>query len=141
MENKYYQPEIEEFYVGFECEWQCKIRNETWNKQVCDVDLINIAYDAIEHADKEEPFEEQFRVKYLDEKDILDLGFEQIETRPHLKSEFVNSKEFGRDEKIYFGDFYQGLRYIAIENNCGQFYFMGWIKNKSELKKVLKMVT
>ena len=72
---KYYQPKIKEFHVGFECEWQSKIRNETWNKQICDVDLINIAYDAIEHTDEEEPYEEQFRVKYLDEQDILDLGF------------------------------------------------------------------
>lgn len=78
--------------------------------------------------------------KHLDEQDIIDLGFEQIETRPHLKKEFINNKEFGRDEKIYFGEFFDKRRYIAIENNCGQFYFMGWIKNKSELEKVLEQV-
>jgi len=75
MRSAFYTPTLEEFHVGFECEWQCKIRNETWNKQICDIDLINIAYDAIEHADEEEPFEEQFRVKYLNKEDFENLNF------------------------------------------------------------------
>ena len=47
MNNKYYTPKIEEFHVGFECEWQSQVRNETWNKQISDTDLVSIAYDAI----------------------------------------------------------------------------------------------
>ena len=131
MQNKYYQPEIGEFYVGFECEWQCKLRNETWNKQVCDVDLINIAYDAIEHADEEEPFEEQFRVKFLDEQDILDLGFEHTNNKRDLLKGNIRIR-------LYVG------KEFKIPNVCIYIHdytvFKGEIKNKSELKKILKML-
>ena len=56
------------------------------------------------------------------------------------KSVFQNNCEFNRDEKIHFGEVYKDRRYIAIENNCGQFYFMGWLKTKKELKKILEQV-
>lgn len=136
MKNKYYTPEIEEFCVGFEYERFIPKSNHTeeecWEKVTMSLNYLTL--DEIEY----EIIEKEIRVKYLDEQDILDCGFEQIDTKSYLKKEFINNKEFGRDEKIYFGEFFDNRRYIAIENNCGQFYFMGWLKNKIELEKALK---
>ena len=132
MENKYYTPSIEEFFVGFECEWQSKIRQESWNKQICDVDLINIAYDSFEHSDIEEPFNEQFRVKYLDSSDIEELGF--------VKTKYCSVPCYEKDCWRIF--WFEG-NMISIEKfykEEKEQYFRGWIKNKSELKKVLNML-
>jgi hypothetical protein len=76
----------------------------------------------------------------LSEKDILDLGFEQLETKPYDKLKFININSNNRDQCIHFEDeILEGMgKYIAIENNCGQFYFMGWLKTKKELETVLK---
>ena len=128
MENKYYTPSIEEFFVGFECEWQSKIRQESWNKQICDVDLINIAYDSFEHSDIEEPFNEQFRVKYLDSSDIEELGF--------MFEEQVVGKITFKYTKNNFIELHKLYTTILILNN-GRTIFEGFIKNKSELIRLL----
>ena len=67
------------------------------------------------------------------------LGFVFLEKEGD-KDVYLNKSEFNRDEKIYLGKIKDDLRYVVIENNCGQFYFMGWLKNKKELKKLLKQV-
>lgn len=77
--------------------------------------------------------------KVLTEKEVELLGFMFFKTEED-KSVFINNSKFSRDEKIYFGEIFEDKRYIAIENNCGQFYFMGWLKNKKELKKILQQV-
>lgn len=128
MENKYYTPSIEEFFVRFECEWQSKIRQESWNKQICDVDLINIAYDSFEHSDIEEPFNEQFRVKYLDASDIEGLGF--------IFEEQVVGKITFKYTKNNFIELHKLYTTILILNN-GRTIFEGFIKNKSELIRLL----
>lgn len=49
-ENKYYVPKIEEFHVGFECEYfdEC-----LWKKEICDIDTISIASSVEEHGTEE----------------------------------------------------------------------------------------
>ena len=149
MENKYYTPSIEEFFVGFECEWQSKIRQESWNKQICDVDLINIAYDSFEHSDIEEPFNEQFRVKYLDSSDIEELGF-NYKDKKLISTNYSFLKELNKNEVCKI-DVYWQMQKIERENlvriykgNKYEFpyteIFRGNIKNKSEFKKVLNML-
>ena len=142
MENKYYTPSIEEFFVGFECEWQSKIRRESWNKQICDVDLINIAYDSFEHSDIEEPFNEQFRVKYLDSSDIEELGFKLAFSDIGIECWKLGNFELRTD--VDLGAYIDsGNLYSIFYNPYGKQYncvFSGIIKNKSELKKVLNML-
>ena len=75
----------------------------------------------------------------MEAKDLELLGFEFLEKEGD-KDVYINKSEFNRDEKIYLGKIKDDLRYVVIENNCGQFYFMGWLKNKKELKKLLKQV-
>ena len=78
MENKYFIPDIEDVYVGYELEWKCKIRNQDWEKTICDTDLISIIYDEYEHADFEEPYDEQFRVPYLTKEQIEAEGWYKV---------------------------------------------------------------
>ena len=149
---KYYTPEIEEFHVGFECEWQCKIREETWNKQVFDMDLIGIAYDAYEHSDEDEPYSEQFRVKFLDSADIESLGWKLLETK---KSDFTGKNLSTYKINIEVG-FNTGEDYLLIKedgnnnitikiNSYGSWATSSCemkftIKNINELKKLMQML-
>ena len=103
MENKYFTPNIENVYVGYELEWKCKIRNQDWEKTICDTDLISIIYDEYEHADFEEPYHEQFRVPYLTKEKIEAEGWiSQDETGFFIKGKYElyynqqwnNDKEF-----------------------------------------------
>ena len=137
MNNKYYTPKIEEFHVGFECEWQSRVRNETWNKQISDTDLVSIAYDAIEHSDEDEPFEEQFRVKYLDKDDIEECGW---------RGQKTNSVYFTKDNYRLVHWITDAERTINIyetydggtQEEC--IVRKAKIKNKKEFIKMLKQL-
>lgn len=76
----------------------------------------------------------------LNRYDLESVGFIYIEKKEQGKYIFINKSENNKDEKIYFGNMDQNKRYIVIKNNCGQVYFMGWLKNKKELKKILKQL-
>lgn len=75
----------------------------------------------------------------LTEKDLKSIGFVFFE-KENNKDVFINECNFNRDEKIHLGETYKDKTCIVIENNCGQYYFMGRIKNKKELKKLLDQV-
>ena len=85
MENKYYTPEIEEFYVGFKYERGNKATegNSTkWYKE-----KITSAQEIVDIFCCEE-----IRVKYLDKEDIESLGFTLIQ----------EGNTFSKLAKIYF---------------------------------------
>ena len=68
--------------------------------------------------------------------DLELLGFAFLKKEDN-KNVFINENKLSRDEKIYLGESYENERYIAIQNNCGDFYFKGWVKNIEELKIIL----
>lgn len=72
----------------------------------------------------------------ITEQELEQLGFTLIRTEGDKKV-FINKSDGNRDEIIYFGSLIESIRQISIENNCGQFYFIGWLKNKKDLTKVL----
>jgi len=142
MEDKYYTPTIDEFHVGFEyelyddhaCEgmsdyYEGEVR--TWSKEVFYRLLhpnhkgngghvawkMDNLLSSIEKGD--------IRVKYLDREDIESLGFD-------LRSE---DEFYSKDNKY---NIYTGNKNIEIysEGVC----FIGRIKNKSELKRILKQI-
>lgn len=135
-EKKYYTPEIEEFHVGFEYEifedWDAHPEKE-WYPQVYgengrDIEMLDYV-GGNDNLNK-------FRVKYLDRKDIESLGF---------------IKEFENDiYHIRKGDVLYYLLNVYTDRNKYEIRctnpssmfgsFLGVIKNKSELKKVLKMI-
>lgn len=126
--NKYYTPTIEEFHVGFEYEVFCLTH---WEKRK--VSFSQLFEEGIDWGEFR-----QRRVKYLDAEDIESLGFVKINNMFRLGN--YNT----------FIDMSTGARIISFDdklrtpNSDGTFkqyiIFKGFIKNKSELKKVLEML-
>lgn len=127
--EKYYTPDIEEFHVGFEyfCRQAVTIPDGTehvWKKEVLTKDNISFLFSRLENN--------MIKVKYLDQEDIESLGFEE-----NIFGYWLNSK-------LLTIDISDNVPYITISNGGIQtdevFYFQGIIKNKSELKKLLKQL-
>jgi len=128
--NKYYTPEIEEFHVGFECEI-ASINNNwlitDWVKKVFNEKDLKSSFNE---------YIELYRVKYLNKEDIESLGFV-------FKKHWVKESD---------GDIYKqkgyGLTWFKKINSFSIWsddyeevtYFRGNIKNKSELKILLKQL-
>ena len=158
--NKYYTPEIEEFYIGFEYEMiqyleppkfdtiTSNIMNNPkvkWHKHIIRninqiSEISNITY--INNGEYKEWIGDAIRVKYLDQEDIESLGFKFLTTE---KFGNTNSKifiKYGQDcyfKLTLFGD--NGEINIRSKYNnidCGITNLT--IKNKSELKKLLKQL-
>ena len=146
MKDKYYTPSLEEFHVGFEFEWVKPDRTETI-KLEC-LNNIGFLWGIT--------IPEGVRVKYLDREDIESLGFEydgkscldetweKEESIVDTWSYYVDTTE---DKEKYYSLYSQGklcyITYTAYQNSVGstvEQVFKGTIKNKSELKKVLKML-
>jgi hypothetical protein len=134
MENKYYTPEIEEFHVGFEYESEEDPRIPTWEKQKVETyrDLANCMEYYGNDADVET------RVKHLDREDIESLGFilnvvDCGEDTQYNELGIRRNKEGG-----YFGTFF--LDDTHGEYNIQIFESFYRIKNKSELKRLLKQL-
>jgi hypothetical protein len=140
-ENKYYTPSIEEFHVGFEFEvnYGAGTDSEDWEKESLNKSpqVVTLPYMRLENI----------RVKYLDREDIESLGYKLTEEFPdayHLKDALV----FKGKGLIVFHPIMNRLlfkypNYIrdASGNYNGfQTMFSGTIKNKSELKQVLKQI-
>ena len=119
MENKYYTPDISEFCVGFEYEqklfhiWQLKL-------QVSKSTKLQIIEKAIN--------DNLIRVKYLDKEDIESLGFK-----------YLSEEQYYNDKKDLLLEVKNEYIRISGETNTPRFlFFHGKIKNKSELKFILK---
>jgi hypothetical protein len=133
--EKYYTPTAEDFYVGFE--YENFVKHEGWTKRTLER-LSDYGFNekgfCIDHED--------YRVKYLDEQDIIDLEFSSISGYYELYME----KYFQR-ENITARIFYEEDRIVNIEvgdkgSKASEFrtVFYGNVKNKSELKKILSML-
>jgi len=124
-ENKYYTPELNEFYVGFEYEsfneeykiWEKKVFP---NDYICtesedSPDLVELFYSSLKDT----------RVKYLNREDIKDLGFSHYKMNIFKKSDITILHQNNNRLEIF---------------NESDTLFSGRIKNKSELKKLLKQL-
>ena len=128
MENKYYTPTIEEFHVGFEFEsnYVGFSSDLKWKKI-----LLNNSHDWFWTAYKQDAVETEFRVKYLDKEDIESLGFTQI------TYDCYNLPIGDEELRLLFeNDIFK----IFLADKYSDMLFQGTIKNKSELKRVLKML-
>lgn len=145
--EKYYTPSLEEFCIGFECETRVASFEENWKKTTIyaefkdgwnsNLEELLIAY--------EDGYLE-FRVKYLDQSDIEELGF--IFTGKSIDVWFkkdVHETPGGR-HKLTHVTLHYNLQDHELKIDCyfGKEHegclFEGFIKNKSELKKVLNML-
>jgi len=118
--SEYYTPKIEEFHVGFEYE---EFYNDDWHKKQYQQDnFLNHDFECV--------FEKYYktRVKYLDKKDIEDLGFKQVGnsySKPLFNKNNLNLILDEDKREINF-------------NNINNINFK--IKNKSELKNIFEML-
>lgn len=156
-ENKYYIPSIEEFYISFEFEEllqekptkmrvyskeELKAFPYSWMKLE-----FNTSHSISSIARKIK--DGKIRVKYLDHSDVEELGFEVVKKQNKAfkaKKYFnygINSLEGNHDgitgyiEIIVGGDLFCSIKKECM---CESILFRGVIKNKSELKKILKML-
>ncbi len=153
MENKYYTPEISELYIGFECEitWD-KFNTEVkavYNDWVDDTptDAIEWSVQKIEllHIEQFQNRESEYnsfdiRVKCLDKFDIEELGFKSV-----FENEDCVDFYFQKDNVELFiksdnNSILKQIRIIISENTYTTDDFRIYIKNKSELKRILKML-
>jgi hypothetical protein len=124
MESKYYIPDISEFYVGFECEVYNKYSEEWYIFLFNQVfEDTSVAYNFTEG---------KYRVKYLDKSDIESLGFKQI-TDDCFNLPLNDDEEL----RLLYED---NIIVIFLADQYNRSLFRGLIKNKSELKKVLKQL-
>ena len=154
-ENKYYVPEIGEFCAGFEFEDRYLDWGDTWStwsKRTIN-NLINLGtFDRFIHKEfksYENIKKYEFRVKYLNSQDIESLGFIKEKKEP-TKFDFILGTKFTLDNyNLYLSD--DTGRTIITSNDLTRAYeygigskeytlFNGKIKNKSELKTVLKQI-
>lgn len=146
-DNKYYQPTIEEFHVGFEYEYN---NNHCWMHEPTKGEWWKEEFTNGTGQDGESDFQEisnmidneEIRVKHLDREDIESFGFKQI-----------TDECFNLDIDHFRGRDKQELRilirrtvliYLAIDEKYADTesttLFTGTIKNRSELKRVLAQI-
>lgn len=162
---KYYTPTIEEFHVGFQYEsfervyriddeWD-KGRDQWVKRTVLDInksELQNVLVFHVSINNNYEPnveWNKHIRVKHLNREDIESLGWE-----PTPKGMIGNGHIDPNDTFKMHGWFYSlsfrghnpdlgdniSDRLIITSNNQGMVLFNGFIKNKSELKILLKQL-
>ena len=144
-EAKYYTPNLEEFFVGFEYE----IIYEDEPPKAYEFDITDMLY--AQSPETEESFggicskieNKQVRVKYLDSKDIEELGGVKISDHEYNINGCILQINCSDSTHITILEIRQEWEMTAIPSKTAEYYFplfMGKIKNKSELKQVLKMI-
>ena len=136
MENKYYSPEIKDLLMLQEVEY---LYEDEWLKGVVtgitvfELTIHNELLDKIAYIIYN-PYdiEPVIRIKHLDQEDIESLRFES--TKP-LWYQYHNDRYMIVDLSNK-GD----NMYSITDKRDDTYLFYGKIKNKSELKKVLKMI-
>jgi hypothetical protein len=117
-EELYYTPELEEFHIGFECEYLDPLRNlSSWKERIIENKF---------HIPSQQHLLSLFRVKKLNKEDIESFGFKQ-----------------GSLKYQYFTNRYSLIdllnnKYSITDNRYESVIFYGIIKNKSELRRILK---
>lgn len=130
--SKYYTPELEEFHVGFEYEALVDYYKQEFEKfTIDDTDSLRSICSTWDRGEVE-----YWRVKYLDIEDIDSLGWKFEEECPAWISFNMSGEKnltlYKESKKVE----------ILIPDNPLQYHysFAGTIKNKSELKKLLKQL-
>ncbi len=141
--NKYYTPDISEFFVGFVYEWQRKDETKFEKAVIKNGSQIDDIHDPV-YA---------IRVKYLDQEDIESLGFKFY--LDHVLNAVKNTVYFKlgsnllametHSNKVFIQKYDVELpraidELLKIPYESISITFDGRLKNKSELKKLLKQL-
>jgi hypothetical protein len=135
--EKYYTPTIEEFHVGFEFEDKHSDYSEDEKNWIGRLYVLRAEYELDTVQDRID--DNRIRVKHLDREDIESLGWEanesdqyykgseRIDVNPNISTLIVIKSSYKYERK--------GVSYVGHNT-----LFDGTIKNKSELKKLLKQL-
>lgn len=159
MKSKYYTPDISEFHVGFEYEvfdskYEYKVEklSETklkvlsdpitttgWFKEAYEIDSFLYVEDSSDIKSNIPSYIEndKVRVKYLDREDIESLGFEHDQSTKDGSYFYSGTLMTENQWCINLKDLIVDIYDI---NGKSDFRFDGFVKNKSELKRILKMI-
>lgn len=133
--NKYYKPEAHEFHLGFEGQIKYNNKYEDFIVDFSPIDnemaLVckHVGYCLIM---TEEFSYQDIRVKKLDEQDILSLGFKKIDNG------WYNTSSKGNGYEILYNKKRLIITYGQHELSLTK--FNGFLKNKSELKRILTQI-
>lgn len=131
MTPKYYTPEISEFHVGFEYEFNSIVPDENnWQKAII---KDGTQIDDIHRKYKNGNRVYALRVKHLDREDIESLGF-VFENSSNEREIFERYRFTGGYLEFWYN--YNSL-FINSDAHKNRGSFTGTIKNKSELKKLM----
>jgi len=146
MEAKYYTPERNEFHEGFI--FEANYKKEGWQKEIFGIGERSISsvpqllYQFLDGM----PLEGNIRVKYLDREDVESLGFEFSENyadRPILGFLYESKENKELQYLLYYNVLTNELRIERIFQ-CGtakeDYLFNGFIKNKSELIRLMRQL-
>jgi hypothetical protein len=142
LNSKYYTPTIDEFHVGFEYEWNGWKEKGIFGK--CQVEDIYY-FDEL----RDDLFYGEVRVKYLDREDIESLrhknndGFTTFfKVRSEDDNEIVFQTYWVEEDQYLDEEYiYWDIKYNRIKiTHKSKTLFWGKIKNKSELKVLLKQL-
>jgi hypothetical protein len=146
MVDKYYVPDISEFHVGFECERLTSKDSTDWQPYI--VTSATWSSNAMWCMIRDEG--ELFRVKYLDREDIESLGWvyksytDDVRDAGGNWAKQTRSGYFKGDWYLsYYNDSFQHCIMIRETEELSEYpamRFLGTIKNKSELKVLLKQL-
>jgi hypothetical protein len=144
MENKYYTPKIEEFHIGFE--YEAKVYGKDYYiplvfkpndyETLFDKRILSISGQQV----YEEPrfyVPDTFRVKYLDREDIEKLGW-KYSGNVEGGLGFYYKEAMNKEARYIMYHVPVQNRVEIIEDDYN--IFDGFIKNKSELRRVMEMV-
>jgi hypothetical protein len=147
MNNEYYTPTIEEFHIGFEYEYSDldhNLKNTKWFKEKVPLEFSSSYY--LELINKKD----WIRVKYLDKEDVESLGFINwaVEWTNPARYYFTKALPNGQESikkgiQLFFIFGSYDRDHVTIYNTIDKIdhvLFDGVVKNKSELKQLLKQL-
>ena len=127
MKDKYYTPESNEFHIDFE--YECKShsigKKNEWSKFICGEELVldnKFLLNQIKNK--------LVRVKYLNKEDIKELGWKYDRNYIYYLNNYM-LHFFSNNILVHIFDD------IEDENST---IFLGFIKNKSELQKIMNLI-
>lgn len=142
MENKYYTPELNEFCEGFRYEYN--YNEQGWVNTIFTIGSGDIDCMAGEWYDfsPNNP-RTKTRVKYLDKNDIESLGWNIYSNGDYWRGVYKQENtDFSKPQIVITGHTDNVYTIFGLTEEGGDIFnlFIGKIKNKSELKKLMKQL-
>jgi len=151
MESKYYTPTKQEIIEHFINEGYIETTDDQISRVVSSGGIVDNLYRFIEMNDKSSVYgfdinPKLYRIKYLDQEDIESCGFKLVDLAngpysSYKGSSLVFNMSHPRKSNITIQLYFTKDRIIHIKvKESNVTFFIGIIKNKSELKKILKII-